>query len=90
MWTQLRACRPVRPADGLKMEAPTIQKQRRFLSPCNAARWNARVRSLARDLGSALNNGAHLESLRRPRIGPLTVLEEALEPKTWASAIPSV
>jgi tRNA pseudouridine55 synthase len=45
------------------------------------------VRSLARDLGSALNNGAHLESLRRTRIGPYD-LSEALEPKTWAAAIP--
>ena len=45
------------------------------------------VRSLARDLGSALNNGAHLESLSRTRIGHYD-LSEALEPKTWAAAIP--
>lgn len=73
--------------DGFKMEA--YDSETALLSFSLKCSKGTYVRSLARDLGSALNNGAHLESLSRTRIGPYR-LEEALEPKTWASAIPSV
>ena len=33
------------------------------------------IRSLARDIGSALKSGAHLTGLRRTRIGPYNVSE---------------
>lgn len=45
------------------------------------------IRSLARDLGRGLNNGAHLTSLRREAIGDFNV-SEAIEPKAWASFMP--
>jgi tRNA pseudouridine55 synthase len=40
------------------------------------------IRSLAKDLGKHLNNGAYLSSLRRENIGDLSV-QDALEPKIW-------
>ena len=44
------------------------------------------IRSIARDFGMALRSGAHLKSLRRTRVGNITVAE-ALHPdevkKTW-------
>lgn len=42
------------------------------------------IRSLARDLGSLLQNGAHLTSLRRTAIGPWQVVD-AEEPLKWGN-----
>ena len=41
------------------------------------------IRSLAHDLGKALDSGAHLSGLRRTKIGPNTV-EGARDPEQWA------
>ncbi|NRB60603.1 MAG: tRNA pseudouridine(55) synthase TruB [Winogradskyella sp.] len=45
------------------------------------------IRSLAHDLGKALNSGAHLSELRRTRIGDFKV-ENALTPKDFMSQLP--
>lgn len=68
-----------------KMEAYDLEKALlTFSLKCSKGTY---VRSLARDLGIALHNGAYLDALCRTRIGPYD-LSEALEPKAWASAIP--
>jgi tRNA pseudouridine55 synthase len=40
------------------------------------------IRSLAHDIGQALQSGAYLSALRRTRIGPFTT-DEALGPEQW-------
>jgi tRNA pseudouridine55 synthase len=40
------------------------------------------IRSLAHDIGQALQSGAYLSGLRRTRIGPFTA-DEALGPQQW-------
>ena len=49
------------------------------------------IRALARDIGEALNSGAHLTALRRTRVGNVRV-EHCLEPlkfKEWVEALPA-
>ncbi|MCU0359491.1 MAG: tRNA pseudouridine(55) synthase TruB [Bacteroidia bacterium] len=43
------------------------------------------IRSLARDFGLVLNSGAHLQALRRTRIGTFSV-SDAIEPNAFAEA----
>jgi len=46
------------------------------------------IRSLANDFGKALNNGAHLSSLRRTKIGEFSV-ENAVGIETFENSLPS-
>ena len=46
------------------------------------------IRSLANDFGKALNNGAHLSSLRRTKIGDFSV-ENAVGIETFENSLPS-
>lgn len=50
------------------------------------------IRALARDIGQALQSGAHLTALRRTRVGDVRV-EDCLDPlqfKEWVNALPPV
>ena len=50
------------------------------------------IRALARDIGEALNSGAHLTALRRTRVGDVRV-EDCLDPlafREWVDALPTV
>ena len=50
------------------------------------------IRALARDIGQALQSGAHLTALRRTRVGDVRV-EDCLAPlqfKEWVNALPPV
>ena len=50
------------------------------------------IRALARDIGQALQSGAHLTALRRTRVGDVRV-EDGLDPlqfKEWVNALPPV
>ena len=44
------------------------------------------IRALARDIGAALNTGAHLTALRRTRVGHITV-DDCLSPEQMAQMI---
>ncbi len=44
------------------------------------------IRSLAHDLGKALDSGAYLSALRRTKIGTYS-MEDAKEPEQWADAL---
>lgn len=45
------------------------------------------IRALARDIGVALNSGAHLTALRRTRVGEVKV-EDCLSPTTFIEGLP--
>lgn len=47
------------------------------------------IRALARDIGAALNTGAHLTTLRRTRVGHITV-DDCLSPEQMAQMIKTV
>lgn len=47
------------------------------------------IRALARDIGAALNTGAHLTALRRTRVGHITV-DDCLSPEQMAQMIKTV
>lgn len=63
--------------DITRIELPEID----FVIRCSKGTY---IRSIARDFGRALNNGAHLISLRRTKIGNYNV-ENALSPATFKS-----
>lgn len=44
------------------------------------------IRALARDIGQALNSGAHLTALQRTRVGDVT-LEDCMEPETFVEGL---
>ena len=64
-----------------KIDLPIIE----FRVVCSKGTY---IRSLANDLGKALNNGAHLSSLRRTKIGAFSV-EDAVGIEQFEASLPS-
>lgn len=72
-----------------EFEASTIKLQKSdtcYVDFCIKCSKGTYIRSLAHDFGKALNSGGHLSSLRRTKIGELSV-EKALDPLDFVKGL---
>jgi tRNA pseudouridine55 synthase len=71
---------PARPVEIFRLDIKSINREDKYIDiaievTCSAGTY---IRSIARDLGQALNNGGHLIKLNRSEVAPFTSSDSAL------------